>query len=337
MKLDEFAFVNQQLAGMVKSGIPLEGALRRTCETLHGGTLRAELSQLESDLANGIRLSEALSRRQLPLFYTRMLEVGAHSTDLSALLTLLGDYYQKLHLTWVRLKGLIFYPALVLVFSFAVSVLVATIFTRFSQETFRSFGDGNGSATNATSLALLQTGLWIPVSVTGLAAAAFFLVLAVPSWRESLCWKVPAFKEARLANLASSIALLLRNGVDPNQCISLVQQLEAGSPAGRELLQWQQRLSEGKSRFQDVAAGGKAIPPLFVWLVAASGEQWADGFEHAADVYRERAARRAELLLYAVLPISVLVLGVLIVGQLLPVVGVFGTMVHGLVNVDDGI
>ena len=28
MKLDEFAFVNQQLAGMLRSGLPLEGALR---------------------------------------------------------------------------------------------------------------------------------------------------------------------------------------------------------------------------------------------------------------------------------------------------------------------
>jgi type II secretory pathway component PulF len=28
MKLDEFAFLNQQLAGMLKAGIPLETALR---------------------------------------------------------------------------------------------------------------------------------------------------------------------------------------------------------------------------------------------------------------------------------------------------------------------
>ena len=34
MKLDEFAFVNQQLAGMLKSGVPLEGALRQLCETI---------------------------------------------------------------------------------------------------------------------------------------------------------------------------------------------------------------------------------------------------------------------------------------------------------------
>jgi hypothetical protein len=38
--------------------------------------------------------------------------------------------------------------------------------------------------------------------------------------------------------------------------------------------------------------------------------------------------------LYAVLPISVLVLGFLIVGQLVPMLRVFGKMVGGLVNTD---
>ena len=31
MKLDEFAFFNQQLAAMLRDGIPLEGALQRLC------------------------------------------------------------------------------------------------------------------------------------------------------------------------------------------------------------------------------------------------------------------------------------------------------------------
>ena len=41
MKLDEFAFVNLQLAGMLKCGIPLEGALKQLCATMRRGGLRA--------------------------------------------------------------------------------------------------------------------------------------------------------------------------------------------------------------------------------------------------------------------------------------------------------
>ena len=334
MKLDEFAFVNQQLAGMVQAGIPLEGALRRTCETLHGGALRTELGRLESDLAGGTPLGQALQRRQFPVFYSRMLELGAHSNDLPALLTLLANYYQKLHLTWVRLKGLIFYPVLVLLFSFVVSVMIAMIFTRFGRDTFQTFGEAGMRTPDSQVSMYLHLGLWFPVILTGVIALALFLILGVRSWRESISWKVAGFKEARLANLASSLALLLRNGSTLNQAIGLVQQLEAESPAGPELIRWQQRVAEGKSKFQDIAADGKIIPPLFVWLVAASGEQWADGFQHAADVYHERASRRAEVVLYAVLPVSILVLGFLIVGQMVPMMRIFGKMVGGLINTD---
>ena len=54
MKYEELAFVNQQLAGMLKTGIPLEGALRQLCAQMRRGRLRAELEALEADLAAGV-------------------------------------------------------------------------------------------------------------------------------------------------------------------------------------------------------------------------------------------------------------------------------------------
>ena len=56
MKNDEFAFFNQQLAAMLRDGVPLEGALRRLCNEMRHGELRTELEQLEADLARGTPL-----------------------------------------------------------------------------------------------------------------------------------------------------------------------------------------------------------------------------------------------------------------------------------------
>ncbi len=61
MNLDEFPFVNQQLAGMLKSGIPLEGALKQLCAAMRRGALRGELEKLEADLTQGVPLAEALA------------------------------------------------------------------------------------------------------------------------------------------------------------------------------------------------------------------------------------------------------------------------------------
>lgn len=334
MKLDEFAYLNQQLAGMLRAGIPLEGALRQTCATLQSGRLRTELQALESDLASGVPLGQAIARRQLPEFYTRMLELGAQTRDLPGLLTLLADYYQRVHLTWTRLQGLIFYPALVLFFSFVVSLLAATIFSRFRDEMYQSFGGLAASMPTPGAEFLIRASLWLPVTMTALLAGSMAVCLAVPRWRESLRWRLPGFREARLANLASSIHLLLRGGCPLDTALRLVEQLERDTPAGPEIARWRSRLAEGLTGFPQLAGGGRIVPPLFVWLVAASGENWIDGFHHAAEVYHERAGRRAELLLYAVLPTSVLALGGLIIVQLFPLARVFAMFARDLIDVN---
>src|SRR5947207_13861744 len=120
MKWDEFAFVNQQLAGMLKTGIPLEGALRQLCETMRRGRLRTELELLQVDLAKGAPLREAVAARKLPELYERMVQVGQQGNDLPGMLTLLADYYHRLDAIAARLKGLMVYPAIVLVTTIAL-------------------------------------------------------------------------------------------------------------------------------------------------------------------------------------------------------------------------
>src|ERR1043166_3546396 len=106
MNNDEFAFFNQQLAAMLRDGIPLEGALSQLCAGMRVGPLRAELQQLENDLARGTPLKEALMRRAWPQFYPRMVEIGARSNDRRGVLTLLADHYPRAIAVWPRLKGL---------------------------------------------------------------------------------------------------------------------------------------------------------------------------------------------------------------------------------------
>ena len=82
---------------MVRDGIPLETALRRLCADMRRGRLRAELESSRPISPKGRPLREAVAARQLPGLYQQMLEVGAQSNDLPAVLTLLADHYQRRH------------------------------------------------------------------------------------------------------------------------------------------------------------------------------------------------------------------------------------------------
>lgn len=335
MNLETFAFVNQQLAGMLQSGLTLEGSLRHLCAEMERGELRDELRALEADLGKGTPLREALGARRLPAFYTQMLLVGAQSNDLPAVLTLLADYYNRVHLAWTRLKGLLIYPLIVLVSSFALALLLALVFKRLLHACSEELGAGfffDGSA-GLPGVAGINFYMWGPTVLIGLLLLLFVLGVSVPSWRRALRWRVPAFRESSLSQMASAISVMLERGCSLDRALSLAQQLEADSPMGREIALWQTRLAAGSKDFADLAEGGKTVPPLFVWLVSGSGENWAAGFKHAAKVYYERAQHRVELLLYAALPVSVLALGLLILAQVLPMMHLFVKVMRSMSEV----
>lgn len=333
MNLNEFAFVNQQLAGMLKSGLPLEGALRQLSQTMRRGALRDELTALEADLARGTPLAQALAARQLPEFYVRMMEVGARSNDLPAMLTMLGDYYQRAHLAWTRLKGLLVYPLIVLGTSFALSLLVGLIYMRIADETSGAWRDLLPNRTGFMPESAVFFALWVPTSLLGLLCVTVAAALLVPPWRRWLRWSFPGFREAGLSQMASAFALMLENGCPFEQALQLVRQLEDGSPIRADLDQWQARLAAGHQRFEELAANGRTVPPLFVWLVAGSKEDWVNGFRQAAQLYFDRAVHRVELLLYAALPLSVILLGCLILTQVLPMMAAFTRMLRAFGDV----
>ncbi|MGB0580341.1 MAG: type II secretion system F family protein [Limisphaerales bacterium] len=96
MKLADLAFVNQQLAGIIRNGRPLEGALRQLCRDMSAGRLKTELTALEQDLAGGTPLGKAIEKRNLPAFYRRMLQVGEASNDVPGMMLLLANYYNRI-------------------------------------------------------------------------------------------------------------------------------------------------------------------------------------------------------------------------------------------------
>lgn len=310
MNYDEFGFFNQQLAGMLRSGIPLEGALKQLCATMHQGALRAELEQLGADLGKGVPLREALPRRKLPELYARMVEVGAGGNDLPGMLSLLADYYRRRHSLWTRLKGLMVYPAMVLGAALGLAVLFIGIYSAIVRNAWQDlFGDSGRLAPGIPAL------LWLPVVWLVVGAVLLALALGVPALREWLRWRLPGFKESSLCQFAAAMKVLLAGGSQFQQALGLMQGLEPGRAVSAELKRWQERLAAGRGKFSEFASGGRFFPGLFLWLVGQSGEDLAAGFARAAELYYERARHKMDMLLYAALPVAVMVLGGMIFCQ----------------------
>jgi type II secretory pathway component PulF len=308
MNYDELAFFNEQLAAMLRDGIPLEGALKQLCAGMGTSPLRQEMQLLQEDLMRGTPLKEALVRRNLPPFYRSMVEIGVRSNDLPGTLILLADYYHRSNALWTRLKGLLVYPVIVIVVSLGLTFMLSVALNKFMGSFFDQF---------PAPPALMIGSVWAPPIVLGLVAAAGIVVFINPAWRARLRWRLPAFREASLAQLASSIALMLRNGTTLPEALTLAEGLEAETPAGKGIATWRQMVASGQGK-PSAWPATKPFPPLFLWLVQQSGEDPAAGFQKAADVYQARASYRIEMALYGALPVSILLLGQMVFWQAAP-------------------
>jgi type II secretory pathway component PulF len=332
MKYDEFAFFNQQLAAMLRDGIPLEGALRRLCQEMRRGKLRDELQTLEADLANGVPMADALKPRQLPELYKRMILVGVKSGDLPGALTMLADYFQRQNNVWTRLKSMMTYPLIVMFVACLISTALAFIWTctiaPSMKEVFGGMGIRLPGATQF-AFATLQS-IWVFPVVLGVLFVLMVSIVFLPAMRGKFLWRLPAFKEATVSRIASALTLLLKNGVNLPDAIGLVEQLETSTAAAADLQQWRQKLAAGVKKFSEVAAANRMIPPLFVWVVASAGEDLTAGFNRAAEIYHSRALYRTEVALYSVLPIASLFLGAVVLSQASLVISMFLPLVSML-------
>ena len=279
MKPDELAFFNQQLAAMLRDGVPLEGALRRLCQDLRQGPMRNELMALEVGLAKGTPIADALAPRQLPELYKRMVLVGVKGGDLPGALTMLADYFQNQNQVWTRLKSMLTYPLIVMFGAFVVSLALAIMWTFVIGPGFHDMFGGMGITMPAATLFALATlhSIWVFPVALGILFLLAASVIIMPAMRGKYLWRLPAFKEAVVARIASSLALLMKNGVPLPEAIGLVQQLEVSPVAAADLQRWRTRLAGGTVKFSEVAAGNQLVPPLFVWVVASAGEDLTAG------------------------------------------------------------
>jgi type II secretory pathway component PulF len=333
MKYDEFAFFNQQLALMLRDGIPLEGALRRLCAEMREGPVRQELAALEADLAKGTPLAEALAPRQLPELYKRMVLVGTKSGDLPGALTMLADYFQRQSNTWSRLKTMLVYPLIVIIASFIISLLMAAMWTWVIRPGFLDIFGGIGMRMPSFTMFVLSNQselFWTFPLLQGLLAALVIGVMARPTWRGQMLWRLPAFKEASVARVAGALKLLLSNGVSLPDALDLVGQLESSPLAALDLQRWRANLAGGMTKFADLAASSRLFPPMFVWVVGNAGEDLAGGFQRAAEIYQARAHYRTEVALYAVLPIAALFLGAVVLSLAMMVLSLYLPMISML-------
>jgi type IV pilus assembly protein PilC len=120
---------SRQLAAFVRSGIPINEALRVVAEGAGNKRFKAILGDIEEELQGGVPFSQAVSRHAqvFPSYYTSILRSAEMTGQLDVVLDQLSLYIERDLEARTKIKAAITYPAVILVMS-VVTMFVMVLY-----------------------------------------------------------------------------------------------------------------------------------------------------------------------------------------------------------------
>lgn len=126
ISLTEKMLFTRHLEVMVRSGIPLLGALNILAEQTRSRYFKKVILEIKSNVERGLSLAEGMRKYQ-PVFsdlYVNMIEVGELSGNLEQVLKLLRVQMQKEHELIAKIKGALVYPSVIFVIMIGVGMVM---------------------------------------------------------------------------------------------------------------------------------------------------------------------------------------------------------------------
>lgn len=314
----------RQLAGMIKSGVPILRALKTVREQSADGGFQRVAADLENTVRDGRMLSEAFAKHPavFPELYVSMVRSGESGGILDVVLARLADAREKEDEVRKKVQAALAYPALVLsVGVLTVFVMVTLILPRISGF-FRNFRN----LPMPTRILLFISDScrdywpWGLVLIV-LAVAVFRRVTAGGKGRTLLDRAVLRLPiagslvlEANVSRFARTMALLVDAGIPVDRALSLGAATMSNSVLRAEIEEVRRSTVE---HGMSVAAGLRKAEhfPVYAQSMAAVGEESGRLDEALSDVasfYEKEVERRIGIMTSLIEPVLILAVGAVV-------------------------
>jgi general secretion pathway protein F len=316
--LDDLIAVNDEIAALVRAGVPLERGLLGLGRDVRG-RLGALARRIGEEMRRGASLSEALERAgpDLPATYRAVVEAGLRAGRLPAALEDVAAY-ARAYVDLRRAIGQAFVrPLIVLMMAYALFLAFLLLLIPRIRVAFESLGISGSGIARALECAGQTAVYWgaIPPLLVALGVIVWIWLgrargldaTRALGWAP---WLRSVMADWRASNFAGWLALLLDHGVPLAESLEL-----AGAASGdARLRDAAQAMAERARRGQtphESFRDQSGLPPLVQWLLVTGERQGAlaSAVKHAAATYRRRAQERAETVRVVIPPLLLLGIG----------------------------
>lgn len=319
--VDKLMFT-RHLSVMIGAGFSLHRGLGVLAEQTENQFFKKILRRLVDDLKKGQTLAEGLVRypRVFNEFFVSMVKVGEKGGTLEEVLKILARHLKREHNLRSKVRGAMFYPAIILVAMVGIVTLMMLVVVPKLTAIFKEMNVELPTTTKVLILISSFLSNYFYIGVIAFLVLVFILgkflrtkkgkqVLSLIFLRAPLLGKIT--KKINCARFARSFGSLMESGVPVIESLKVTSQTVTNTFYSGSLIEAADEVKKGK-KIQESLEKHKNLYPALVSQMIGVGEQTgklADILGRLADFYEEEVKNITENLTSIIEPILMIILG----------------------------
>jgi type II secretory pathway component PulF len=319
-KLQELATFTQQLANLLKSGMPLTLALNSMTHLATKGISSDVARRLKQDVMEGKSLSDAMSKQPVIFsdLYVNMVRAGEQSGALVEVLQRLATHFERFAEVHAKFVSALIYPAVVA----CVGVVIMFFFMTVMLPKFMSIFQGLNVPLPMATQILVGVGnffkmyWWLVLLVALTVAMLFKRYQSSESGRRTLDrfkMNAPVFGRVVRLNLfgqfSRTLSTLLHNGVPVLTALKITEEIMPNRILKEAIAKTREEVTDGKTIAQPLARS-KIFPQLMIDLLKI-GEETGDvpgALQNVANTYENELTIALRVMTNLIEPAMIIVM-----------------------------
>lgn len=339
LPLQEFLVFNQELAALLRAGLPLLQSLELMLERLEDPGLREVLTEIRDRVETGEEFSEAFASYGdlFPPLYPATLKAGERSGELEQVIRRFIRYLSLVIDARKRVVSALVYPAVLIALSvFMIGVLAIYVVPTFS----KFYADLDAELPMITQITLAVS-FWLKNNIYWLSISIITTYIGLRIWSKTpkgelffsrQLLRLPllgqVFRFFSLSEFCRSLSTLLAGGIPLVAAFDTSVQAVSNSYVRSRIRPANDRVREGQT-FHETLNETEVFPHIAINLIKVGEATGSldEMLNSVSDYFDDRIETRMQRLLALVEPVMLIfmgaLIGVLLISIYLPMFGAF--------------
>lgn len=345
VKTKDLSLFCRQFVSMLRAGVSIMDSLEMLSAQTENKTLSTAIAGMKTEIGKGTTLSEAMAMQGdvFPTMLINMVEAGENSGSIDQSLERMAVQFEKSNKLKGLLKKAMIYPAVLLVVTFVIFIVIVTYVIPKYMEMF----EGTNLEMPLITRALMGLSDFIINHAVLLVVSIIALILLIVQWKKTesgkvffgkLAIRIPVFKKLNVKTYCSSFArtlsTLMLAGIPMIDAVDSVAKTMTNILYRDELLRAKEEIAKGIPLSEPLKVGGM-FPPMVVHMMSIGEEtgeieemldRLADYYDEEVEMTTQNVVALLEPMIIIFMAIIVLILIAAIMGPMLMIYNNAGSM-----------